>query len=298
MNNRRHHCLPNFNGPRDSSKRRHKLIRPPKCCWTPPSPPHVILRWVSVADQTQPVCGQTSSVGCLHPELKSDGVKEDRRRPRNISRVSDNPVEIPDGCSMSTNTSVNILQYHDCQINAKRRKDKMHPRLYLSSIMAASHRFIHRQPALMIISFRLSALWLWQLHHWNRTLGRLWKKKDLDRPPKSQDKPSEVDVFQPQSGSVYFYLCHVSPRKRHQWDFQIDVWPEAHLPKVMLTPVYTETSAESVQETLRSPARHETRVVFYSARGWNQATRYFTRNQRDGLSGTNGNKLHLQSLCH
>lgn len=58
--------------------------------------------------------------GMPEPGAKSDGVKEDRRRPRNISSVSDNPVEIPDGCSMSTNTSVNILQYHDCQINAKK----------------------------------------------------------------------------------------------------------------------------------------------------------------------------------
>lgn len=63
-------------------------------------------------------------------------------RPRHISRVLDNPVDVPDGCSTNTNTSTNILQYHDCQINAKRWKDQMHLYLYLSSIKAASHWFI------------------------------------------------------------------------------------------------------------------------------------------------------------
>lgn len=66
------------------------------------------------------MCDQAWSVGRPEPRTKSDGVKEDRRRPRNISRVLDNPAEIPDGCSMSTNTSVNILQNGDCQINAKK----------------------------------------------------------------------------------------------------------------------------------------------------------------------------------
>lgn len=69
----------------------------------------------------------------------NSGVKE---RPRNISRVLDNPVDIPDGCSTNTNTSTNILQYRDCQINAKRWRDKIHLYLYLSSIKAASHWFI------------------------------------------------------------------------------------------------------------------------------------------------------------
>lgn len=109
----------------------------------PPSPPHIILRWLSVADQTRAACVWPDIIsGMPEPRAKSDGVKEDRRRPRNISRVLDNPAEIPDGCSMSTNTSVNILQYHDCEINAKRRKDKMHLCLYLSSIRAAGHWFI------------------------------------------------------------------------------------------------------------------------------------------------------------
>lgn len=43
-----------------------------------------------------------------------------------------------------TNTSTNILQYRECQINANRWEDKMHLHLFLSlsSIKAASHWFI------------------------------------------------------------------------------------------------------------------------------------------------------------
>lgn len=89
----------------------------------------------------QPLCDQTLSVRQLNPQLTLE-LKRIGGRPRNISRVLDNPVDIPDGCSTNTNTSTNILQYRDCQINAKRWKDKIHLYLYLSSIKAASHWFI------------------------------------------------------------------------------------------------------------------------------------------------------------
>lgn len=95
--------------------------------------------------------------GMPEPRAKSDGVKEDGRRPRTISRVLDNPAEIPNGCSMSTNTSVNILQYRDCQINAERRQDKM-PLCRTSHPSGRSAIHSSRQPASTIISFHLSAL--------------------------------------------------------------------------------------------------------------------------------------------
>lgn len=62
-------------------------------------------------------------------------------------------MDIPDGCSTNTNTSTNILQYRDCQINAKRWKDKIHLYLYLSSIKAASHWFI---PTTCLYDYQLS----------------------------------------------------------------------------------------------------------------------------------------------
>lgn len=163
----------------------------------PLSPPHIILRWVSVADQLRAASVWPDIIsGMPEPRAKSDGVKEDRRRPRNISSVSDNPVEIPDGCSMSTNTRINIIQYHDCQIKAKRRKDQMHQCLYPSSIMAAGHWFIQTTclddyqlspKRFMIVSY------ITEIEH--STLGPLWKKSDFDRPLKSQVKPSEADTL-------------------------------------------------------------------------------------------------------
>lgn len=151
---------------------------------------------------------------------------------------------------MSTNTSVNILQYHDCQINAKRRKDKMHQCLYPSSIMVASHWFIQTTclddyqlspKRFMIVSYITGIE--------RSTLGPLWKKSDFDQPLKSQVKPSEADAsleFQRQSGSVRAFwpraarlwaqentssICRNNADTFQRWDLQIDLWPAAHLPE-------------------------------------------------------------------
>lgn len=220
------------------------------------------------------------------PRAKSDGVKEDRRRPRNISSVSDNPVEIPDGCSMSTNTSVNILQYHDCQINAKRRKDQMHQCLYPSSIMAASHWFIQTTclddyqlspKRFMIVSY------ITGIEH--STLGPLWKKSDFDRPLKSQVKPSEADgllEFQRQSGSVHSGHEQLGGGLKRTHQVSVGILPICSSGEIYkltsdLRPTYqsdvdtcVHSSLATAQETMRSPVWHDMTAFFlYSARAWN-----------------------------
>lgn len=80
----------------------------------------------------QPVCNQTLSEHLLNPELTLMEGKRIGGRPRNISRVLDNHVDIPDDCSTNINAHTNILQYHEYQTHANRWKDKMHLYSYLS----------------------------------------------------------------------------------------------------------------------------------------------------------------------
>lgn len=113
---------------------------------TPPSPPPSfyspsISHWGQ--PETSSLCDQTLSVHPLNPEPTPVELKRIGGRPRNISRVLDNRADVPDGCSTNINTTTNILQYRECQINANRWEDQIHLHLYLSrsSIKSASHWF-------------------------------------------------------------------------------------------------------------------------------------------------------------